>query len=289
MTEGGTYDLLAVASAIPGIQIINDSTTAWMEAQRTNNQLSLSLATKLMPSISELSMSRLASNSVNGYDDSNLTELLRDVKSELETANGVKKLLTDVNTSYKTSADPIIQTQFKRIKANRNKNQEEAKLGDEIIQALNSLQPFGGKTGAVTTGISFAVSTVAQIADYASQLRQNYQDALNSAGQVITKNTPLTPYNIGWPIISVVLPTTLAAKQIDDYFNMFGYRVNELKQPNLFNRTKWDYIKTSNMILNQNAPDDARRAIEQIFNNGIRLHHDEYHKITDSTVTNDIA
>ena len=31
--------------------------------------------------------------------------------------------------------------------------------------------------------------------------------------------------------------------RIDDYFTMFGYRVNEVKRPNTKSRERWNYIK----------------------------------------------
>ena len=34
------------------------------------------------------------------------------------------------------------------------------------------------------------------------------------------------------------------AKIIDDFFSMYGYKVNEVKIPNVTGRTNWNYVKT---------------------------------------------
>lgn len=74
------------------------------------------------------------------------------------------------------------------------------------------------------------------------------------------------------------------AKQIDDYFTMFGYRQNRImtihhnitpsdSNPNtsLHNRTRFTYIKTSNMDVKGAIPADDKELYCSIFNNGIRF------------------
>ena len=61
------------------------------------------------------------------------------------------------------------------------------------------------------------------------------------------------------------------AKQIDEYFDRFGYTVN--KTANLVqaitSRSKWNYVKTAECNISANIPDDDKAAIYNIFNSGI--------------------
>lgn len=61
------------------------------------------------------------------------------------------------------------------------------------------------------------------------------------------------------------------AKSIDDFFTMYGYKVNTVKTPVLNNRPHFTYIKTSGCIVEGSLPASAARAIENIFNRGVRF------------------
>lgn len=60
------------------------------------------------------------------------------------------------------------------------------------------------------------------------------------------------------------------ARKIDNYFDMYGYKVNELKIPNRSSRPYFNYVKTTSCKLhNELIPQDAIKKIEDIYNNGI--------------------
>ena len=61
------------------------------------------------------------------------------------------------------------------------------------------------------------------------------------------------------------------AKSIDDFFTMFGYKVNRVDRPNMNIRPHWTYIKTIGCIVNGEMPADYMRAIEARFNAGVRF------------------
>jgi hypothetical protein len=64
------------------------------------------------------------------------------------------------------------------------------------------------------------------------------------------------------------------AKIIDDYFSMFGYKVNSLKLPELFSRKSWNYIKTIDCNYTADIPQEDLQKIKAMFNNGITFWHD---------------
>ena len=63
------------------------------------------------------------------------------------------------------------------------------------------------------------------------------------------------------------------AKAIDDYFTMYGYKVNSLKIPNITGRTNWNYVKTIGANIEGNIPENDINELKSLFNNGITLWH----------------
>ena len=63
------------------------------------------------------------------------------------------------------------------------------------------------------------------------------------------------------------------AKTIDDYFTMYGYKVNRLATPNIHKRSNWDYIKCIDVNLEGNIPEKDLDKIRSLFNNGCTFWH----------------
>ena len=68
-------------------------------------------------------------------------------------------------------------------------------------------------------------------------------------------------------------PSAEDITRIDNYFSMFGYRVNEYSVPNPYSHVNWDYIQTGNCTISGDIPLDAKLQIENQFNSGVRLWH----------------
>ena len=60
-----------------------------------------------------------------------------------------------------------------------------------------------------------------------------------------------------------------AAKQIDDFFTMFGYTTNTIKVPNRNVRRFWTYTKTANCTVDGHMNMNDMDLIQNIYNNGI--------------------
>ena len=63
------------------------------------------------------------------------------------------------------------------------------------------------------------------------------------------------------------------AKVIDDYFSMYGYKVNSLKIPNVTGRTNWNYVKTIGCNFEGNIPQGDLNEIKNMFNTGVTFWH----------------
>lgn len=63
------------------------------------------------------------------------------------------------------------------------------------------------------------------------------------------------------------------AKIIDDFFSMYGYKVNSVKIPNLTGRKNWNYVKTIGATIHGYFPDNDLKELKQMFDNGVTLWH----------------
>lgn len=80
------------------------------------------------------------------------------------------------------------------------------------------------------------------------------------------------------------------ARVIDEYFSRFGYKVNEVKTPNLNSRSKFNFIKIGGMdeIISGNIPATALEEINGIFRKGVTIFHN-YNDIGNYTISNPIV
>lgn len=63
------------------------------------------------------------------------------------------------------------------------------------------------------------------------------------------------------------------ARIIDNYFSMFGYKVNRVKVPNITGRSNWNYVKTIDCNFDGDIPQTDLNIIKTMFNNGVTLWH----------------
>lgn len=61
------------------------------------------------------------------------------------------------------------------------------------------------------------------------------------------------------------------ASMIDDYFTMYGYAVRNTLTPNMNARPNFTYVKTKGCIVHCDCPAEDARAIEEMFDGGIRF------------------
>ena len=63
------------------------------------------------------------------------------------------------------------------------------------------------------------------------------------------------------------------AVMIDSFFSMFGYKVNEVKVPNLTGRSNWNYVRTKGCNIIANIPQEDLDEIKAMFDSGITIWH----------------
>ena len=113
------------------------------------------------------------------------------------------------------------------------------------------------------------------IAGMFNALQEDYRHSFNSMEANGNTNSGDVTYSMGKLTFSGYFMTIKSeyAKIIDDYFSMYGYKVNSVKVPNITGRTNWNYVKTIGANIEGDIPEDHLNEIKSMFNNGVTLWH----------------
>lgn len=143
-----------------------------------------------------------------------------------------------------------------------------AESGLSAVTSLMRLDPGGAFRGAA--GTYFALKdTEAQISAQMAQYADLQLQPPQSAGNVSSSITSGDGYKT-FELRAVSIPEKVA-ERIDDYFELFGYKLNELRTPNPDARPHWTYIKTLYTNISGDVPSDDMDIIKEIFQNGVRF------------------
>lgn len=128
-------------------------------------------------------------------------------------------------------------------------------------------------TGAgAVTGVGMIAGGVGMITDAAKEV---YQHSLTPDQAQGNSNAGDVTYSQGRLDILLFKMTIRneMAKVIDNYFSMYGYKVNLLKVPNINTRQNWNYVKTIGANIEGDIPENDINEIKNIFNSGVTLWH----------------
>ena len=125
---------------------------------------------------------------------------------------------------------------------------------------------------ALAEGIGASVSLGKSVANTMQQIKQAKLIPDQAKGQVNTGSINYANGEISFRFTNMCIRYEYA-KMIDDYFSMFGYKVNSLKTPNITGRTNWNYVKTVICNVIGNVPQRDIEEIKDIFNTGITFWH----------------
>jgi hypothetical protein len=65
-------------------------------------------------------------------------------------------------------------------------------------------------------------------------------------------------------------------QRLTEFFQMFGYKVNRLKIPNLKTREHFNYVETIGANIKGNIPHEYLEKIKNVFNSGVTIWHGDY-------------
>lgn len=136
-----------------------------------------------------------------------------------------------------------------------------------------------GITSPLTKGIDLEYNMIKN-AFRTSDTKRRFQASLddkelmqNNSRGTSNSGMPLHQINkYGFQFIFMRYPYEYI-KIIDNYFDKFGYAINDFKAVNYNNRSNFDYIETSQIIVDGDVPEDDMNVIKNIFNSGVRIWH----------------
>lgn len=123
-------------------------------------------------------------------------------------------------------------------------------------------------SGGVGTAVSGAMGIINRMAQIEQQkFAPNTAKGNTNAGDVATANYTNDIY---FYMLSIKYEY---AKMIDDFFTMYGYKVNSVKVPNVTGRTNWNYVKTVDSIIIGDVPQEDLQEIKNMFDDGVTFWH----------------
>lgn len=117
----------------------------------------------------------------------------------------------------------------------------------------------------LSSGLTSVLSTQAKLKDI-----NNRPPSIANLGK--NANFDISNRNNGvWVTTKTIKPEY--RKKLESFFGMFGYKINEVKAPELYTRKSWNYIKTNNVTITGNIIQRDLDKIKKIFDNGITFWH----------------
>lgn len=137
----------------------------------------------------------------------------------------------------------------------------------------------GGPVGAVVGAGAGLTSSIGNTYHQIKAMESKKQDIANTPPQ-LAKMGSNTAYSVGNQYDGVyVMKKQIKAeyrKRLGDFFKMYGYKVNELKTPNLKSRQHFNFIHTVGANIVGNVPQDDLQVIKRMFDNGVTLWHGDW-------------
>lgn len=169
------------------------------------------------------------------------------------------------------------------LQGNRNSinNQKDAILFNGIMGGVSNTvggvasAAMGNPMGVAASGgalVQGAGSTVLQL----QAIEAKQKDIANVPPQ-ISKMGSNTAYDFGNGYNGIfIIKKQLKVeyrKKLNDFFNMYGYKTNEVKNPNFHTRKYWNYVQTASCVIRGDFNNEDLEELKAIFDNGITLWH----------------
>ena len=180
-------------------------------------------------------------------------------------------ILTDATADYIQGNQNSINAQKSLADSNRWVD-----IGSSVVNAI----PLMMTPVTAPLGIAQATTGIAQ----AENRRYNDLKMLNAKKKDID-NLPPNAQNMSgntsyeWgnglqsPQIYIKTVTPEYEKKLTDFFHMYGYQINELRIPNTYTRTHFNYVKCQSLNVRSGMNREIILRFKSIFENGVTLWH----------------
>lgn len=134
-------------------------------------------------------------------------------------------------------------------------------------------------SGVISAGVNASYGNMAGVgssllSSVGGVMAQRYQAQVHP--DQAKGNTSGSDLLVGWNryfTVDCMSVRAEVARTIDDFFTMFGYKVNRVKIPNITGRRNWNYVKTVGCYIQADIPQDDLSEIKSMFDKGITLWH----------------
>jgi hypothetical protein len=169
------------------------------------------------------------------------------------------------------------------LQGNRNsiQNQKTSTIWNGAMGTVSNVVSgvFSGITGNGAGVASAGINTITGLGNTVLEMQQiqaKQKDIQNTPPQ-LTKMGSNTSFDYGYGYTGVWIIkkeiTEEYRKKLTEFFNMFGYKLNEVKLPNFHTRMYWNYVQTSACNITGNFNNDDLNDLKKVFDNGITFWH----------------
>lgn len=143
-------------------------------------------------------------------------------------------------------------------------------IGGGVLTSFASL--LSGNFGGFVGGVGAGVSGYAKIAEQIAQKKDMAIQPPQSRGKFSTNINIVAGKQTFTFYLKSIRPEY--ARQLDDYFTMYGYKLNRVQKPNIKARPAFTYVKTVGCQIQGHMCTEDITKIESIFDNGITFWRD---------------
>lgn len=140
-------------------------------------------------------------------------------------------------------------------------------VGSGIGQFVGGLA-LSGTGGGALAGVGMMTGGIMSVASSLGQIYQHSLTPPQAEGNINNGDVMYSSGNCSIDMYQMTIKQEYA-KIVDQYFQMFGYKVNLVKVPNKNHRANWWYTKTIDVNIDGDIPNNDMQKIKDCYNKGI--------------------
>lgn len=126
-----------------------------------------------------------------------------------------------------------------------------------------------GNVYGAALGLTGMVGSIVNTEKNLSIMDKNIKNSIPTVHNLTGVSSLSYQLNLLNPIIAKRTMKKDLVQKLDDFFDVYGYQVNEVKKPNIGTRPYWNYVKTSGCVIKGSIPCDDMKSICDIYDKGI--------------------
>lgn len=126
--------------------------------------------------------------------------------------------------------------------------------------------------GAVTLNPNSIINGIMGVAEKQAQIYEHAFVPNQAKGNTNSSDIIFSTDNSDFNLYYVTIKNEYC-EMIDNFFSMFGYKVNLLKVPSITGRSNWNYVKTVDINITGDFPQADLQTIKDMFNKGCTFWH----------------